>query len=464
MTDSRYSDSSSEEEEENWEYQILNNRYIIIKKIGHGSYASVWMTYDIVDSNYYAIKISNKEDYKTCFKEAQMYEIIKKYNCPYLMNIKCTFNYTVNDTVYHCKVMELMGESIYDYIKNGRIFSLDEIINITKQVLGGLKIMHDNKIIHGDIKPENILVSNYPEKLNLLINKLDLKKIIKDKSQFKNQKIQNKILESIKKIISQFDCDSNSKDNNNSDNDISDNDESDNDESSFNSDSDSESYQLSINSSEEYSDVSDDDISDDDIINDDKNINNIDNNIDNNIKNNIIPINIKITDMGGCVTETTKRKKQIQTCYYMSPEILLRLPYDETSDIWALGCTVYEMLTGKILFDPDGYDGNEDRLHLYAITKYLGPIPENMINNSRYKDIFFSADSKRIKGFKEITYGNISDDIKKYVQKRYPSSLFNEESKFNQTISYICDFISKCLLLQNRFDSSSALNHPIFSN
>ncbi len=41
----------------------------------------------------------------------------------------------------------------------------------------------------------------------------------------------------------------------------------------------------------------------------------------------------------------------IGTPYYMSPEIFNHEPYNHTSDIWALGCVAYELLTLKHAFD-----------------------------------------------------------------------------------------------------------------
>ncbi len=110
----------------------------------------------------------------------------------------------------------------------------------------------------------------------------------------------------------------------------------------------------------------------------------------------------KIVDLGGCILENQKKRKQIQTCYYMAPEILLRLPYDEAADMWAFGCTLYELLTGNILFDASSHKSNEDRYHLYLITQKLGAIPSDMIKDSPYHDILYTHNTDKIKGFKII--------------------------------------------------------------
>lgn len=36
--------------------------------------------------------------------------------------------------------------------------------------------------------------------------------------------------------------------------------------------------------------------------------------------------------------------------FYRAPEVILGLPYDHPMDMWSIGCVVYELLTGRILF------------------------------------------------------------------------------------------------------------------
>ena len=52
----------------------------------------------------------------------------------------------------------------------------------------------------------------------------------------------------------------------------------------------------------------------------------------------------KITERGFCMTQTG-------TPYYASPEVWKDQPYDEKSDIWSLGCVLYELIALKVPFD-----------------------------------------------------------------------------------------------------------------
>ena len=115
--------------------------------------------------------------------------------------------------------------------------------------------------------------------------------------------------------------------------------------------------------------------------------------------------------MGLCVINKEYKKKYIQTPECRSPELLLRLGYDEKTDIWALGCTAYELACGYPMIDFSNNPNNpydEERYQLKLITEIIGPIPDDMINNSPHKEIFFTHD-KHIKGIKNL-------DTKKLVE------------------------------------------------
>jgi serine/threonine protein kinase len=62
--------------------------------------------------------------------------------------------------------------------------------------------------------------------------------------------------------------------------------------------------------------------------------------------------NIKLTDFG-LIEKQNSENHTIQTRYYRCPEIILGLNYDYKCDIWSLGCSIYELITGKIFIDVD---------------------------------------------------------------------------------------------------------------
>jgi len=419
------SSNSSSCDRTEWTLKILNNRYIIIKKLGKGAYASVWIAYDVNIAKYCAIKIGNIEDYRICFNEATKYKQINKYQCPYLIEMFACFDYKTEYGTHYCIVFDLLGSSLYDYIKKNKNIKPQMLSDIIKQVLEAIRTLHEHGHIHGDIKPENILLTEYTEQIKNLIFKLNIRQII-ETNVLPNSKKRKNILNKIKSILE-----------------LTENDETNTEVvSSFSS-----SSRHTLNSDGET-------IQDHWTVCSDLSENSLDNDNSNTASEKqdklTKHINVKLIDFGGTININDEhKKKQIQTCYYMSPEILLRIPYDTSADIWALGCTIYELLLGQILFDPDNYNGNEDRYHLYMIEEMLGQIPENMIKCSEYKDIFFSRNFKKIKGFNEYTSKNLFDKL----------SLTQLDSNCTY-IKKICDLVCLCLKIHpcDRISIANAIN------
>jgi serine/threonine protein kinase len=65
-----------------------------------------------------------------------------------------------------------------------------------------------------------------------------------------------------------------------------------------------------------------------------------------------ISILVKIADLGNACWVTKHFTNDIQTRQYRSPEVILGAKYDCSTDIWSLGCILFELLTGEFLFDP----------------------------------------------------------------------------------------------------------------
>ncbi|XP_037024122.1 serine/threonine-protein kinase Doa-like [Bradysia coprophila] len=87
--------------------------------------------------------------------------------------------------------------------------------------------------------------------------------------------------------------------------------------------------------------------------------------------------NIRLGDFGNVVRDGEYHPEIIGTRYYRSPEVILRLDWNDTCDVWALGCILFELYSGKLLF-PTEYDYE----HLALMEAIIGKIPEEMTNAS----------------------------------------------------------------------------------
>jgi dual-specificity kinase len=88
---------------------------------------------------------------------------------------------------------------------------------------------------------------------------------------------------------------------------------------------------------------------------------------------------IQLIDMGGAVPLEELNTSTIQTRQYRAPEVVLGLPWSELVDIWSVGCTLAELVSGSVLFP-----AHDSRAHLAMIERCIGPFPDHMVVGSSH--------------------------------------------------------------------------------
>ncbi len=137
----------------------LGKRYEVLSKVGAGGMADVYKGRDMMLNRYVAIKVLKKE-----YREDSNF--VRKFRSEAqaaagLMNPNIVNVYDVGeDRGLYYIVMELVeGITLKEYIeKKGRL-SHKETISIAIQMCNGIGAAHAAKIIHRDIKPQNILIT-----------------------------------------------------------------------------------------------------------------------------------------------------------------------------------------------------------------------------------------------------------------------------------------------------------------
>jgi serine/threonine protein kinase/beta-lactam-binding protein with PASTA domain len=139
---------------------VLGNRYEIISEIGSGGMANVYMARCRYLQRNVAIKILKDEfkddvDFLKRFEtEAQAAASLTHPNIVQIYDVGA-------DKGYYYIVMELVeGITLKQYITEKGSLDWREAVNILIQVCGALNKAHSRKIIHRDIKPQNILMTN----------------------------------------------------------------------------------------------------------------------------------------------------------------------------------------------------------------------------------------------------------------------------------------------------------------
>jgi serine/threonine protein kinase len=67
---------------------------------------------------------------------------------------------------------------------------------------------------------------------------------------------------------------------------------------------------------------------------------------------------VKLIDLGGAASQL-RQGSRLGTRCYRAPEVVLGAPLGRAIDVWAVGCTVWGMLTGQRLFDPEAAAGRK---------------------------------------------------------------------------------------------------------
>ncbi|OMJ66215.1 hypothetical protein SteCoe_37026 [Stentor coeruleus] len=94
--------------------------------------------------------------------------------------------------------------------------------------------------------------------------------------------------------------------------------------------------------------------------------------------------NVRLIDLGSSCYISQRLYTYIQSRFYRAPEIILGIPYTMAIDIWSLGCVLTELYTGIPIFP-----GENEADMLYCMMEILGIPPENMINISTRKHLYF---------------------------------------------------------------------------
>lgn len=139
--------------------KILGNRYEIVEKIGGGGMAVVYKAKCNLLNRYVAVKIlraefTNDRNFIEKFKKES--QAAASLSHPNIVNI---YDVGEQDDIYYIVMEYVPGKTLKEIIQERGPLSLNEIIDFSKQIAQALSHAHQNHIIHRDIKPHNILVT-----------------------------------------------------------------------------------------------------------------------------------------------------------------------------------------------------------------------------------------------------------------------------------------------------------------
>ena len=161
-------------------------------------------------------------------------------------------------------------------------------------------------------------------------------------------------------------------------------------------------------------------------------------------------IQVKICDIGNACWFNNHFSSIIQTRQYRSPEVILGINYNETSDIWSLACIIYELITGEFLFNPiSGENFGKNDSHLAKFMEVCGKMPRNFVERGEFWKKYFDKNGK-LKRIDNINYINLKNNL-----------VLNHHLKENEAQA-LWDFLKPMLeyFPEKRISARELLRHP----
>jgi len=337
------SESSDEDVEHESNLDLNHNiisEYNVIYEIGRGGNSIIWLAYNINNKKFYALKVQNPESINEGISEINF---VKKlpFDPNVFNNIITSFIEIRNNNKYLISVWDLHCSNIDNLLRKGDlILSIDNIKYIMKQLIIAVEILHKKfNICHCDIKTDNILIKGINDKDQFVISEY-----------IKNNFNEQYINEKKQFLINKTKIKTNDK------------------------------MKIRIDIHRKIMD---------------KIINNDDYNkySSNSINQKYLKkIEISLADFGLYCEKNEYYDESFGTRYYQAPEIILMDKCSYPIDIWAIGCTFYELLTNSFLFNP-GKDSkySRDYYHLCLINDICGEFPSRFLKKTKHYKTFFNS-------------------------------------------------------------------------
>lgn len=419
--------------------EILNDRWLSISCIGRGTFATIWLGRDLDAavsksskhkshknhnkraqekaknkspdmSRYYAIKVFSSDEEDTYRHELKLMRLFEKENCPGSMTIIENFTHKLDGEVHGVIVMPLCRGSVLSSIPETGC-DINIARQILRQVFEAISAIHDTGFAHGDLKPENILVEGINPKVLKLISSIE-KRMNDRKMPFDNYTGKPHKFSELSKRFTR---------------------------------------EILENISENKLKVEDAkfDVDED--------------------------VTIRVSDFGTCAVSTSGIPDE-KTVYYSGVEGLLdiAIPDNRKTDVWALACTAWEIVTGSILFDWRDIDEDEDlqpQSTLQLIMRTLGARDPALLELMRQSTLYDTPPRGSIITSMACNPILTAEGYLKGVTRLKPRPLTNmfatsmqRSIDGNEDIGYFIDLMYTMLEYDpsKRPDIKQLLKHPFF--
>lgn len=137
----------------------LNDRYKLLEVIGEGGMAIVYRAEDLILDRTVAVKVlrsefSNDDEFILRFRREA--ESATSLSHPNIVNI---YDVGEEEQLYYIVMEYIEGKTLKEYIREAAPLPMEEALSIFNKIASAIRHAHENHIIHRDIKPHNILIT-----------------------------------------------------------------------------------------------------------------------------------------------------------------------------------------------------------------------------------------------------------------------------------------------------------------
>uniref|UniRef100_A0A4W4EPN6 non-specific serine/threonine protein kinase n=1 Tax=Electrophorus electricus TaxID=8005 RepID=A0A4W4EPN6_ELEEL len=445
---------------------LFNGRYHVVRKLGWGHFSTVWLCWDLQRKRFVALKVVKSAPHytETALDEIKLLKCVRDSDPTdpkreTIVQLIDDFKISGVNGVHVCMVLEVLGHQLLKWIIKSNYMGLPLVCvkSILRQVLQGLDYLHTKcKIIHTDIKPENILLDVTDVYVRRLAAEATLwqkagapppsgssgkagklsknkKKKLKRKAK-RQQRLLDERLHDLQRMeeldgLVPVERSANTRTFLRL---------SENGEETDAAHAQSEKcthymfaflYVIVAFSAADFL------------------VNPLE-------PQNADKIRIKIADLGNACWVHKHFTEDIQTRQYRAVEVLIGAEYGPPADIWSTACMAFELATGDYLFEPhSGEDYTRDEDHLAHIIELLGPIPTQFALSGRYSREYFNrrGELRHISNLKP--WGLFEVLLEKY---EWP---LEQAAQFSDFLLTMLEFIP-----EKRATAGACLQHPWISS
>ncbi|KAE8348164.1 kinase-like domain-containing protein [Aspergillus coremiiformis] len=177
---------------------------------------------------------------------------------------------------------------------------------------------------------------------------------------------------------------------------------------------------------------------------------------------------LKVCDLGSASPATENEiTPYLVSRFYRAPEIILGIPYDHAIDVWSIGCTLFELYTGKILFT-----GRNNNQMLRSVMECRGKYPPKLLRRGSLAHVHFdnmgnfhSTEEDKITGrlvTRVVDFKKPTRDLKTRLMGKGTRGMTDNEAK---ELTLFVDLLDRCLSLnpEKRCTPAEALKHPFIA-